>query len=40
MGFIRQQDISLKVFLENRFGRVYAQPGDGYPLDLGDWRRS
>jgi saccharopine dehydrogenase-like NADP-dependent oxidoreductase len=28
-GFIRQEDIPLKVFLENRFGRVYAQPGTG-----------
>ena len=28
-GFIRQEDISLKDFLENRFGQVYAQPGSG-----------
>ncbi len=40
-GFIRQEDISLKVFLENRFGRVYAQPGsESSRLDLGDSRRS
>jgi saccharopine dehydrogenase-like NADP-dependent oxidoreductase len=25
-GFIRQEDIPLKVFLENRFGDVYAKP--------------
>jgi len=25
-GFIRQEDIALKVFLENRFGKVYAKP--------------
>src|SRR5271156_5053819 len=25
-GFIRQEDIPLRVFLENRFGRVYAKP--------------
>ena len=25
-GFIRQEDIPLKVFLENRFGQVYAKP--------------
>ncbi|HEY6258851.1 MAG TPA: saccharopine dehydrogenase family protein [Xanthobacteraceae bacterium] len=25
-GFIRQEDIALKVFLENRFGKVYARP--------------
>ncbi len=25
-GFIRQEDIALKVFLENRFGQVYAKP--------------
>jgi hypothetical protein len=24
-GFIRQEDISLKDFLENRFGEVYAR---------------
>jgi len=28
-GFIRQEDISLKDFLENRFGQVYAQPRSG-----------
>ena len=25
-GFIRQEDIPLKVFLQNRFGEVYAKP--------------
>ena len=25
-GFVRQEDISLQSFLENRFGRVYAVP--------------
>jgi hypothetical protein len=25
-GFIRQEDISLKVFLKKRFGQVYAKP--------------
>ena len=40
-GFIRQEDILLKVFLENRFGRVYAQPGsENSPLDLRDSRPS
>ena len=35
-GFIRQENIPLKVFLENRLGRVYAQPGsERSPLDLG-----
>jgi len=29
-GFIRQEDIPLKVFLENRFGKVFAKP-DGSP---------
>ena len=28
-GFIRQEDIPLKVFLDNRFGRVYAKPETG-----------
>jgi saccharopine dehydrogenase-like NADP-dependent oxidoreductase len=28
-GFIRQEDIPLKVFLENRFGQVYAKPETG-----------
>ena len=28
-GFIRQEDIPLKVFLDNRFGRVYAKPEGG-----------
>jgi len=26
-GFVRQEDVALSTFLENRFGRVYAQPG-------------
>jgi saccharopine dehydrogenase-like NADP-dependent oxidoreductase len=30
-GFIRQADISLKVFLENRFGEVYAKPETSVP---------
>jgi saccharopine dehydrogenase-like NADP-dependent oxidoreductase len=25
-GYIRQEDIPLKAFLENRFGQVYAKP--------------
>jgi saccharopine dehydrogenase-like NADP-dependent oxidoreductase len=25
-GFVRQEDVALSTFLENRFGRVYAQP--------------
>jgi saccharopine dehydrogenase-like NADP-dependent oxidoreductase len=25
-GYIRQEDIPLKTFLENRFGRAYARP--------------
>jgi len=39
-GFIRQEDISLKVFLENRFGQVYVQPRTGSsPQHLGGpWR--
>jgi saccharopine dehydrogenase-like NADP-dependent oxidoreductase len=28
-GFIRQEDIPLKVFLANRFGKVYAKPDTG-----------
>ena len=30
-GFIRQEDIALKVFLENRFGDVYANPETSVP---------
>jgi saccharopine dehydrogenase-like NADP-dependent oxidoreductase len=30
-GFVHQEDIGLKVFLENRFGKVYALPGTGSP---------
>ena len=30
-GFVRQEDIPLKVFLENRFGQVYAKPQTGVP---------
>jgi len=26
-GFIRQEDVPLQLFLENRFGKVYARPG-------------
>jgi saccharopine dehydrogenase-like NADP-dependent oxidoreductase len=29
-GFVRQEDISLQVFLENRFGRVYAKQETGF----------
>jgi saccharopine dehydrogenase-like NADP-dependent oxidoreductase len=32
-GFVRQEDISLKVFLENRFGQVYARPETSLPND-------
>jgi len=37
-GFIRQEDISLKDFLENRFGQVYAQPGSGTSAFRSSWR--
>jgi len=30
-GFIRQEDIPLKVFLKNRFGEVYAKPETSVP---------
>src|SRR5271170_2443527 len=30
-GFIRQEDIPLRVFLENRFGEVYAKPDTSVP---------
>jgi saccharopine dehydrogenase-like NADP-dependent oxidoreductase len=30
-GFVRQEDIPLKVFLENRFGQVYARPETSVP---------
>jgi saccharopine dehydrogenase-like NADP-dependent oxidoreductase len=30
-GFVRQEDIPLKLFLENRFGQVYAKPQTGIP---------
>jgi saccharopine dehydrogenase-like NADP-dependent oxidoreductase len=30
-GFIRQEDISLKIFLQNRFGQVYAKPETSVP---------
>jgi saccharopine dehydrogenase-like NADP-dependent oxidoreductase len=30
-GFIRQEDIPLKVFLQNRFGQVYARPETSVP---------
>jgi saccharopine dehydrogenase-like NADP-dependent oxidoreductase len=34
-GFIRQEDIPLKVFLANRFGQVYAKPETGPHQHLG-----
>ncbi len=34
-GFIRQEDIPLKVFLANRFGQVYAKPEAGPHQRLG-----
>jgi saccharopine dehydrogenase-like NADP-dependent oxidoreductase len=34
-GFIRQEDIPLKVFLANRFGQVYAKPETGRHQHLG-----
>jgi saccharopine dehydrogenase-like NADP-dependent oxidoreductase len=30
-GFVRQEDIPLKVFLENRFGQVFAKPETSVP---------
>ncbi len=30
-GFVRQEDIALKVFLENRFGQVFSKPETGVP---------
>ena len=30
-GFVRQEDIPLKVFLANRFGKVYARPETSVP---------
>jgi saccharopine dehydrogenase-like NADP-dependent oxidoreductase len=32
-GFVHQEDILLKVFLENRFGQVYAKPETSVPHD-------
>jgi len=32
-GFVRQEDILLKVFLENRFGQVFAKPETSVPRD-------
>src|SRR3984893_9185936 len=32
-GFVRQEDILLKIFLENRFGQVFAKPETGVPHD-------
>jgi saccharopine dehydrogenase-like NADP-dependent oxidoreductase len=29
LGFIRQEEIPLNAFLENRFGQIYAKPGAG-----------
>src|SRR6516164_9912857 len=34
-GFVRQEDIPLKVFLANRFGKVYAKPDTGPHQRLG-----
>jgi saccharopine dehydrogenase-like NADP-dependent oxidoreductase len=31
IGFIRQEDIPLKVFLENRFGKIYTKPETSVP---------
>jgi saccharopine dehydrogenase-like NADP-dependent oxidoreductase len=40
-GFIRRQDLPLKIFLENRFGRVYAPVGQReFSSRLRDSRRS
>jgi saccharopine dehydrogenase-like NADP-dependent oxidoreductase len=30
-GFVRQEDVSLKMFLENQFGRIYAKPAPDLP---------
>ena len=30
-GFVRQEDVPLQTFLENRFGRVYARPVQTVP---------
>jgi hypothetical protein len=30
-GFIRQEDIPLNVFLENRFGKIYTKPKTSIP---------
>jgi saccharopine dehydrogenase-like NADP-dependent oxidoreductase len=30
-GFIRQEDLPLRMFLENRFGQVYARPSQNLP---------
>ena len=30
-GFIRQEDVPLPAFLENRFGQVYARPAQTLP---------
>ena len=30
-GFVRQEDVPLQVFLENRFGQVYAKPAQAVP---------
>jgi saccharopine dehydrogenase-like NADP-dependent oxidoreductase len=40
-GFVRQEDIPLKIFLENRFGRIFARPESGVPHErFGGPRRS
>jgi saccharopine dehydrogenase-like NADP-dependent oxidoreductase len=33
-GFVRQEDIPLKVFLENRFGQVYANPQTAFSISV------
>jgi saccharopine dehydrogenase-like NADP-dependent oxidoreductase len=30
-GFVRQEDVPLQAFLENRFGKVYAKPAQTVP---------
>jgi saccharopine dehydrogenase-like NADP-dependent oxidoreductase len=37
-GFVRQEDIPLKVFLENRFGQVFARPETGPQRRFGGGR--
>ena len=35
-GFIRQEDVPLKLFLESRFGHVYARPENLLQAQLGE----